>query len=283
MLPTRHEKQYAIVVRQVHILDSEKPENYWNRLTQESLELMFKQTPGCIADESWIDQDLVEGAASIRGRRVTEFLFTCANRRGKTIAVTKTMVIVAAKNTIYGHAIFQFLAELTSQQLPVDDEKVLQTAAAQGNLKTITFFLGEPQYFYSFEFFVAAASNPDLNVVEFLFRDIDAVDTVILEAAAGNSDAVLDCLLLKRHKQIDWHRVSLMVAKCCRRTSSLDHVLSLDRPVKSEGDQMRSQKNEELITVAANGGEAPGALRMLLVCVISLPGCVDTFPNMKFN
>jgi hypothetical protein len=56
-----------------------------------------------------------------------------------------------------------------------------------------------------------------------------------------------------------------MVAKCCRRTSSLDHVLSLDRPVKSKGDQMRSQKNEELITVAANGGEAPGALRMLLM------------------
>jgi hypothetical protein len=55
--------------------------------------------------------------------------------------------------------------------------------------------LRNPQIEYKPDFCIAAARNPDLDVVEFIFRKIDAIEFACLEIGARNSDRALEYLL----------------------------------------------------------------------------------------
>ncbi|KAH7142788.1 hypothetical protein B0J13DRAFT_623386 [Dactylonectria estremocensis] len=177
-------------------------------------------------------------------------------------AVSKDMLVVAAAgNKLYGHKLLPFLEHhFSKNRLPVYEEAVLRQAAARGSLSTILFLLGkEPLQSYTREFMLAAASNRDPAVVEFLFRRIDAVviGAAELEAAAANSDETLECLLGRLpikakeppppQQRLPSRKLAKLIVQNCRRIRTLHEAA--DR--SPEEHPMTTLDVQELVTCAA--------------------------------
>jgi ankyrin repeat protein len=251
--------KYATVAPTEDTVEIEEPQEYWDTVIRECLSLILEHA---WVEDSHITQDLVERAALTRGRRVIEFLF---DQGEETIRVTPELVVAAAKNRIYGRTLLELLLIRANDPRFINNSVVLHTAAAFGTLRTMKFLLRQPQENYTQEFCLAAAGNPDPDVVEFLFRKVKTVDLATLKVAAVNSDRAIDYLLprwgsLSSTSQVEnlanLASLACIVAKYCQRTSTLDHALSLCI-------DFRDIKVEDLLLAAAENQHGVEMLRYL--------------------
>jgi hypothetical protein len=142
-------------------------------------------------------------------------------------------------------------------------------------------------------------------VVEFLFRKVHAVDLATLEAAATNSDRALEYLLLQwqrtasassaqqTNEPVRWEPLARLVAKHCRRTSTLDHVFSLCgdfRDIKVEellvaavGNQRGVEMLRYLFRLLEDGGVPIEANTAMLKAAASNPAMVPEMLQVLFN
>jgi hypothetical protein len=245
------QRKYVTIVHTYDPLDEKAPVEYWDMVMQESISLLLEHN---LAKDGYITQDLVERAVLIRGRRVIELLFqrrdpdATSSIRGRwgiksllqqgKLQITSKMIIGAVKNPTYGHNLLEFLFNRASDLRLLDNHLVWRTAAECGTLQTMQFLLRNPQKEYKPDFCLAAARNPDPDVVEFIFRKIDAIEFACLEIGARNSDRALEYLLTQWEKTTSissaqriiepvlWESLACIVAEHCRWTSTLDQVLS---------------------------------------------------------
>jgi hypothetical protein len=230
--------KYAVIARPSPTLELEEPEDDWDGQIMESIKLLLDYG---VATIDMITQEVVEKAARIRGRKAIQVLFDRASTKAR---VSKEMVDAAAHNTIYGHTLLPFLQErANNHQLPVDDD-VMYSIAAHGDLRMVVFLLDKPLSTKIQGLSLAAASNPDVNVIEFLFRDVGSIGAAELKVAAANSDAALECLM---------RRVPTPTPSPLQDNPELGQIIA---------EKCRWTKT---VKAAANGWAAPEALRILLM------------------
>lgn len=177
------------------------------------IQVLAELMPGA---KEFVTQQIVEEAASRRGVSVMQTLFDTGNG----ITVSKAMMVGAARNTIYGHAVLLFLAGYDSDFAWFLDDEVIQTAAEYGDLRTIIFLLGNTFEASTAGFSIAAAKNKDLGVIELVFNNRKTTVTAQeLETAAANSDSALQCLLQhvpKKHNLQPGTSIGCSIAaNCC--------------------------------------------------------------------
>lgn len=248
--------KYAVIAKPSPTLELEEPEDAWDGQIAESINHLLDRG---VATVDMITQEVVETAARIRGVKAIQVLFDRASAKAR---VSKAMVDAAVRNTIYGHALLPFLQERADGgQLPVDND-VACSIAAHGDLRVLALFSDRQLSTLGQGFFLAAASNPNVNVIEFLFRDADSVDTAQLEAVAANSDAALECLM--RHVQKptlselqNSAKFGRIIAEKCRWTETLESAEERDLVALNEGDI------SDLIVAAAQNQHSIEMLRYL--------------------
>lgn len=292
-------KKYDTIARPTFAQESQAPEDYWDGLFAQCLKLMVQKME---ASET-ITQKMVKDAAAIHGPRVMEVLLRHTPTKLWEIKVTRHMALKATTNTMYGYALLPFFEkEGDYRNWRVDDE-VLRRTARYGDLRTMSLLLGTyPTGSCSPELWYAAIHNPDITVIEYVFRRLSPSNVTMedLRIGANTSDAAFECLLSHYGSSAKTgagasQDLGSTIAEKCRKSKTLR--LAFEQrvaPEPSTSDELetllwyafrnehgleianfllnRYHTKETLITIpsyllcaaAGNGNVAPEMLRLLL-------------------